>query len=70
MHTKKSEIPELKTSPVNVEKTKDLNFSLSMFTRMMYSCLVDADFLDTEEFYDRRKYTGRQQGARDTGASG
>ena len=54
-------IPELKTSPVNVEKTKDLNFSLSMFTRMMYSCLVDADFLDTEEFMTEER-SGRQQG--------
>lgn len=25
-------------------------FSISMWTRMMYSCLVDADFLDTESF--------------------
>lgn len=25
-------------------------FSLSFFTRMVFSCLVDADFLDTEEF--------------------
>lgn len=27
-------------------------FSLSFFTRMLYSCLVDADFLCTEEFMD------------------
>lgn len=26
-------------------------FSYSFFTRMIYSCLVDADFLDTEKFY-------------------
>ena len=25
-------------------------FSLSLFTRMIFSCLVDADFLDTEAF--------------------
>ena len=61
MHKKEVKIPELKTSPVNVEKTKDLNFSLSMFTRMMYSCLVDADFLDTEEFMTEER-SGRQQG--------
>lgn len=54
-YKKEVKIPELKTSPVNVEKTKDLNFSLSMFTRMMYSCLVDADFLDTEEFMTEGK---------------
>jgi len=27
-------------------------FSLSFFTRMIFSCLVDADFLDTEQFCD------------------
>lgn len=32
-----------------------------MFTRMMYSCLVDADFLDTEEFMTEER-SGRQQG--------
>ena len=29
-------------------------FQLSFFTRMIYSCLVDADFLDTEKFKDSR----------------
>ena len=55
------QIPELKTPPINVEKMPDVNFSLSMFTRMLYSCLVDADFLDTEEFMTEGK-AGRQQG--------
>ncbi|MCL2011311.1 MAG: CRISPR-associated endonuclease Cas3'' [Cystobacterineae bacterium] len=27
-------------------------FQLSFLTRMLYSCVVDADFLDTEAFYD------------------
>lgn len=30
-------------------------FSLSFFTRMIFSCLVDADFLDTEEFCSPQK---------------
>lgn len=30
-------------------------FSLSFFTRMIFSCLVDADFLDTEAFCDPEK---------------
>lgn len=29
-------------------------FSYAFFTRMLYSCLVDADFLDTEAFYVSR----------------
>lgn len=29
-----------------------LGFSLSFFTRMLFSCLTDADFLDTEAFCD------------------
>ena len=30
-------------------------FSLSFFTRMLFSCLVDADFLDTEKFCNPEK---------------
>lgn len=30
-------------------------FSLAFFTRMIFSCLVDADFLDTEAFVDPRR---------------
>ncbi|SHI91513.1 CRISPR-associated endonuclease/helicase Cas3 [Geosporobacter subterraneus DSM 17957] len=39
--------------PVNMPNIKPLNkggFSIAFFIRMIYSCLVDADFLDTEEF--------------------
>lgn len=32
---------------------------LSMLTRMLYSCLVDADFLDTESFTQPEKYNQR-----------
>lgn len=34
-------------------------FSLSFFTRMIYSCLVDADFLDTESFTSPEKMAQR-----------
>ena len=34
------------------------NFRLHVFTRMLFSALVDADFLETEAFYDRAE--GRQ----------
>lgn len=54
-------IPELKTVPIDINKTTNAEFSLGMFMRMLYSCLVDADFLDTEEFMVNGN-TGRQQG--------
>jgi CRISPR-associated endonuclease/helicase Cas3 len=31
--------------------SKRKSFQLAFFTRMLFSCLVDADFLDTERFY-------------------
>ncbi|SHH89593.1 CRISPR-associated helicase, Cas3 family [Desulfofustis glycolicus DSM 9705] len=34
-------------------------FSLGFFTRMLFSCLVDADYLDTESFYDSEKSVTR-----------
>lgn len=40
---------------------KDPSFTVSFFIRMMYSCLVDADFLDTERFMQNGK-SGRQAG--------
>ncbi len=44
------QIPELRSLPFDESETPDADFSLSMFIRMIYSCLVDADFLDTECF--------------------
>lgn len=55
------EIPEVKSDPVDRTRPVDLDFSLSMFIRMLYSCLVDADFLDTENFM-RNSRTGRDAG--------
>ena len=37
------------------------DFALSTFIRMLYSCLVDADFLDTEAFMKNGE-TGRDSG--------
>lgn len=34
-------------------------FSVAFFTRMLFSCLVDADFLDTERFMDAEKSIAR-----------
>ena len=44
------EIPEINTPPFDPSKEPDPDFSLSVFIRMLFSCLVDADFLDTESF--------------------
>lgn len=60
------QIPELHTDPIVVRPDKNMDFSLSMFIRMMYSCLVDADFLDTELFMqngDTARDPGEQMSA-------
>ena len=44
------ELPKVTTVPIAYGETKNPDFSLSVFIRMLYSCLVDADFLDTEAF--------------------
>lgn len=44
------EIPKVTTVPIEYRETKNPDFALSVFIRMLYSCLVDADFLDTEAF--------------------
>lgn len=44
------QIPKLNELPFDPQKTSDPDFSISMLLRMIYSCLVDADFLDTENF--------------------
>lgn len=43
------ELPGNFTLPFTLAKDR-AGFSLSFFTRMVFSCLVDADFLDTEAF--------------------
>ena len=42
-------IPEV-TQPFDLRAAQNPDFSISVFIRMLYSCLVDADFLDTEFF--------------------
>lgn len=53
--------PELHTDPIKFEKDKNISFSMSVFLRMLYSCLVDADFLDTE-FFMKKGETERTSG--------
>ncbi len=55
------EIPEIKSYPFDPKKSKNFDFSLSVFIRMLYSCLVDADFLDTEMFM-KNGQTERESG--------
>lgn len=55
------QIPEINTLPFDPKIVKNQDFSLSMFIRMLYSCLVDADFLDTEAFM-KNGDTGRISG--------
>jgi CRISPR-associated endonuclease/helicase Cas3 len=46
---------------LNVHDSKRSGFQISFFIRMIYSCLVDADFLDTETFMDRGKSSWRKR---------
>lgn len=45
-------IPEKPPFPLDMKR---LHFQISFFARMLYSCLVDADFLDTEAFMDTER---------------
>lgn len=45
-----SQAPRLPVSPSDGQDS--LGFTACFFTRMLYSCLVDADFLDTEQFLE------------------
>lgn len=56
-------VPELKAPPFQPVKNEKPDFFASMLIRMLYSCLVDADFLDTELFMN----SGRE--LRDSGES-
>lgn len=55
------EIPALQEIPFDPNVVINPDFSLSVFIRMLYSCLVDADFLDTEQFMLNGK-VGRDSG--------
>ncbi|OQY11855.1 MAG: hypothetical protein B6I30_05995 [Desulfobacteraceae bacterium 4572_187] len=45
---------------LNIHDPKQFGFQISFFIRMIYSCLVDADFLDTEAFIDKGKSLWRK----------
>lgn len=50
---------DLRTTPIHPRKGR-IGFQLAMFMRMVFSCLVDADFLDTEAFLDLDKAVWRK----------
>lgn len=67
--TGKDELPTPETIgklPIKVVPGKNgtdqvrLAFQISFFVRMLFSCLVDADFLDTERFMDSQKSVSRK----------
>lgn len=47
------------TAPKTPPRIFEDNTDLSLWIRMLYSCLVDADFLDTEAYMDLDKATER-----------
>ena len=44
---------QLAKPPMRTHSRERGSFQLAFLARMLFSCLVDADYLDTEEFYDR-----------------
>lgn len=50
MYKNEIKIPELVQMPFQVRNCETTGLVCSVFIRMLYSCLVDADFLDTEQF--------------------
>lgn len=54
---------ELAPPPLKLHSQERSGFQMAFFTRMLFSCLVDADFLDTEAFYDRVEGRDSQRNA-------
>ena len=48
-------LPQLKPPPSWNPGKENIGFSLAFFARMLFSCLVDADWLDTERFMNDGK---------------
>ncbi len=48
-----------KKLPFSVKESNRLGFQVQFFIRMTFSCLVDADYLDTERFLNPEKYKWR-----------
>jgi len=48
-------VPEINQTKLPIKLTQQSYFSIYLLIKMLYSCLVDADFLDTEFFMDKDK---------------
>ena len=59
---KEVSVPEITVPPFQPVKGENPGFFRSMLIRMLYSCLVDADFLDTENFMNGGDSVQRRQG--------
>lgn len=60
-YTSEIKPPEILKNPFKHMKTENQSFSLYFFIKMLFSCLVDADFMDTEKFMDVDKFKLRRQ---------
>jgi len=54
-------IPDFPERPPFLVDPDRFGFQLQFFTRMIFSCLVDADFMDTEAWLDKKKSGWRSQ---------
>lgn len=58
---------QLPIPAIKIHSKERKHFQLAFLTRMLFSCLVDADFIDTERFYlqleQRQDYRSPSQGA-------
>lgn len=45
-----------------LQRSEDMGFGLAFFVRMVFSCLADADFLATEQFYCEAEGIGKPRG--------
>jgi len=55
LFSKRPLVAPFPTVPVNAAEGDGIKRRLEFWTRMLFSALCDADFLDTEEFFDRGK---------------
>ncbi len=56
-------LPQLQFHPNPQVARERGGFRAAFLTRMLYSCLVDADYLDTERFYDKVEGRARERGS-------